>query len=434
MKSADGTNKLWKFINKISLIKKSIRVKKRVDESQENRVRKSAKSYTELSESYDTYYYLNDCGGYDAFCRSDGKELDERLESIVTLSADLHDKSVLDIGCGRGELSNRLYEMGAKVVGVDYSRDAIDIASSTFSGNVGSRLKYLCEDVLTFPNEEKYDRIIMADVVEHIEQEALDALLQKVSKLLNDNGYLLIHTAPNKLFYDVFYAAKVREARASGVDMPENPRSHYENLMHINEQTPETLTTTLKQYFSQVVVWTSHDWFLEWFGKDCPYETVCSHNSIYAIAAHSADTLRRVVELVDEIRNYKLDMDEIDVEIYTDEGSYASIDKNSSVRVRVKNNGTKRIRIHAAYPINISYHIIDGEGDVMVFDGQRTRIIRDILPGDIIEQDVRIDVNNDLIDINRNFRAVITLVQEGMFWFDEIDKRFSCEVGLGDKM
>lgn len=196
---------------------------------------------------------------------------------------------MLDIGCGRGELTNRFFELGANAIGVDYSRDAINIAQTTFVEN--ERLKYLCEDVLQFPEDEKFDRIIMADVVEHIEKFSLDRLLKKIPALLSDKGYLIIHTVPNKLYYDIYYADYVKELRNRYVYMPANPRSYYEKLMHINEQTPATLKEALEQHFRNVTVWISSGTykFLEWFGKDCPNHVVCSHSDIFAIAACSED-------------------------------------------------------------------------------------------------------------------------------------------------
>ena len=97
------------------------------------------------------------------------------------------------------------------------------------------------------------------------------------------------------------------------------------------------------------------------------------------------------------------------------------------------NRGVKTIRIHNAYPVNISYHIIDTDGVTVVFDGLRARINRDILPGEAIEQDVRIDMDNDILNSDKNYKVIITLVQEGMFWFDDIDQRFACEVDLRGK-
>ena len=389
------------------------------------RYSKQKRSYMDLSGDYNSKYYLTDCGGYDAFLKSDGRQLDSRLGHLVDLLADINEKNVLDIGCGRGELTNHLYEMGANAVGVDYSQDAIDIARSTFAQNLGNKLQYLCEDILAFQEQEKYHRIIMADVVEHIEQNSLDKLLGKIRAILNTNGYVLIHTAPNKLYYDIFYAEHVRKVRELGVYIPSNPRSYYEDLMHINEQTAETMQKALEKHFEHVVVWTApfQDKFWEYYGKDCPYEIASSHFSIYAVAAKSSEVLMEFTSLIDEIKNYKLDRDDVDIEIR------ASYNTFGTVSVWVRNNGNKTIRQYADSQVNIAYHIIDCTGNIIVWDGERTKLIHDLPKnGGVLEQSIIIDYKS--LPKDKEYKVVITLVQEGLFWFDDIDKRFSCEIKL----
>ena len=216
-----------------------------------------------------------------------------------------------------------------------------------------------------------------------------------------------------------------------GIYIPANPRSYFEDLMHINEQTPESLERTLRIYFPYVEVWTaSNERFLEWFGKNCPYDTVCDNNSIYAIATHSAETSGKIYTFVDEIRDYKLERNEIDISIQAEIGTQPAIYNNSSVKVRIKNNSTKRIRVNATFPIIISYHIASVEGDIVVFDGKRTKIVRDILPGDVVEQFIGIHEKNDLFDNNTQYNLILTVVQEGVLWFDEVNSEFSCEVAF----
>lgn len=391
--------------------------------------RKQPHSYTDLSKDYNSQYYLSDCGGYDTFIKSNGKQLDPRLESLIVLSGEVCNKNILDIGCGRGELTNRFFEMGANAVGVDYSKDAVSIARSTFAANLSDKLQYVCEDVLTFSEESKFQRIIMADVVEHIESSSLDKLLQKSAAILSNDGYVLIHTAPNRLFYDVQYANKAKIFKELDSYIPKNPRSYYEDLMHINEQTPTTLKTALEQYFNYVVVWTAPYQFTntiefaEWFGKDCPYEILCSHYSIYAIASHTPDTIEKFANMINTIRNYQLDANEIDIHI---QALTAVVD--DVVRVRIRNNSTKVIQKYASNPISFSYHVFDNNGNTILLDGQRTGLIQNLHEGSVLEQDVVIDTKS--LQKGNEYKIVITLVQEYKFWFDGINKSFSCEVNF----
>ncbi len=67
----------------------------------------SLKNHTDrtIHEAYDQTYFLQDCGGYDSYKKYQGKQLtDERLLAAFYLAEPSHDISILDIGCGRGEL------------------------------------------------------------------------------------------------------------------------------------------------------------------------------------------------------------------------------------------------------------------------------------------------------------------------------------------
>lgn len=60
------------------------------------------------------------------------------------------------------------------------------------------KARFICEDIIEMVTEEKYDKVIMADVYEHIEQEVIERLLQKISKdILKTDGIMIIHIAPN---------------------------------------------------------------------------------------------------------------------------------------------------------------------------------------------------------------------------------------------
>ena len=57
--------------------------------------------------------------------------------------------SVLDIGCGRGDLMIALAHKGANVTGIDYSKDALEIAKKAISKKTGARgLRSILENIL----------------------------------------------------------------------------------------------------------------------------------------------------------------------------------------------------------------------------------------------------------------------------------------------
>jgi SAM-dependent methyltransferase len=73
---------------------------------------------------------------------------------------------VLDIGCGNGALAYDLKECCAAIVGIDINPRNIDIAQSRFSRK---GITYLCGDATKWKFTEKFDAIVLSNVLEHIE-------------------------------------------------------------------------------------------------------------------------------------------------------------------------------------------------------------------------------------------------------------------------
>lgn len=92
--------------------------------------------YTELKTSYTEDYYMNDCGGHEEFVKSNGRVINQRLQDVFNLINPAPNDKILDIGCGRGELTYAIAKSGANTIGVDYSEAAINIANKTYAGGV----------------------------------------------------------------------------------------------------------------------------------------------------------------------------------------------------------------------------------------------------------------------------------------------------------
>ena len=80
--------------------------------------------------------------------------------------------NVLDIGCGRGDLMIALAHEGANVTGIDYSKDALEIAKKAIDKQPTElkekiRTKHSNAACLDFPDK-TFDFIFMTDLVEHL--------------------------------------------------------------------------------------------------------------------------------------------------------------------------------------------------------------------------------------------------------------------------
>lgn len=381
-------------------------------------------SYSDLAECYDDNYFLRDCGGYEAFKKGKGKSyFDTRHSSLIGL-LDIHkDESVLDVGCGRGEMSYLAYIAGGHVKGLDYSKASIDIAKANYHVE-DNRLSFIYSDFLEYTADTKFDKIVAADFVEHVEQPILENMFKKSSDLLCKNGLFLVHTAPNKNHYQE-YVERRDIAKSIGSYLPENPRSYYEDLMHINEQTPDVLEESLKKYFRSVHVWTTD--FPDMLGDltgdlDDPKKSF--GRSIVAIASHKVLAKNDILLLCSQ---YKVDSTFLDcnlnVEKYPEE---VSVNEVFEIEVTLKNNSLERLSTYDPFPINFSYHWRDSSNEYVIYDGQRTSLVVPVLPGSYVTQNVIIKAP----EISGTFLLEVSMVQELNFWFEEKIPDFPTSLGI----
>lgn len=98
---------------------------------------------------------------------------------------------VLDIGCGNGNISNQLGELGHLVLGIDISEEAINVAKKK-NKLINVEFKAISAEELTV--NEKFDVIVCSEVIEHLNNPEL--IIQALKKLLSEKGVLII-TVPN---------------------------------------------------------------------------------------------------------------------------------------------------------------------------------------------------------------------------------------------
>ena len=100
---------------------------------------------------------------------------------------------VLDIGCGEGMLPAMIVHAGAKeVIGVDYSKEAIDNANTKF--NIDN-LKFITGDYRDI--KDKFDIVTMQGVMEHFD-EPFGELSTIMDDFITDDG-LVITSSPSFL-------------------------------------------------------------------------------------------------------------------------------------------------------------------------------------------------------------------------------------------
>lgn len=114
----------------------------------------------------------------------------EIIEYFVN-KIELKDQSnILDLGCGRGWLSNLLSSYG-KVLGIEPVGNVVKYARSLFPD-----INFVEGKATTLLNQYsgKFDLIVSSEVIEHVLDNEKDKFVYEVNSLLNSNGYLIVST------------------------------------------------------------------------------------------------------------------------------------------------------------------------------------------------------------------------------------------------
>ena len=103
--------------------------------------------------------------------------------------------TVLEIGCGSGNLLSRMAKRALLVTGVDMSEASIDFAKQRCAGlnNVNFQVNSISK--MEMPNS-YYSKVVCQEVIEHLFTDEIDHLISKSYKALKPGGQLLI-TTPN---------------------------------------------------------------------------------------------------------------------------------------------------------------------------------------------------------------------------------------------
>lgn len=98
-----------------------------------------------------------------------------------------HVKSVLDVGCGSGIYSKKLFELGYDVTAIDSSENMISIAKK-YCGDLS--INFINTSFESFEVDRKFDMILGSFLIGYFDN--LDYLFEKMADLLADNGIVVV--------------------------------------------------------------------------------------------------------------------------------------------------------------------------------------------------------------------------------------------------
>ena len=115
-----------------------------------------------------------------------------RLTAVRDLVEPHRGECVLDLGCAAGAVTHYLSTFGCDPVGVDAEPAAIERARAVFPG-----LRFEIADVRSLPFDDgAFAKAVAADLVEHLDDETLAAMLAETVRVLAPEGTLSLYT-PN---------------------------------------------------------------------------------------------------------------------------------------------------------------------------------------------------------------------------------------------
>lgn len=167
------------------------------------------------------------------FSQHSGRHILRYLQKWGTLKG----KTVLDYGCGPGYfLEHLLKEQGLKqCFGLEFSKEAVTQVTEKFKRHPKFGGAVWAEQLPSAFSAGTFDVVVAIEVVEHVSDEFLGALLKEIHRLLKPGGRLII-TTPNK------------------EDLPLNTLACpecgcvFHKWQHVRRWEAETLARTLKSY------------------------------------------------------------------------------------------------------------------------------------------------------------------------------------------
>lgn len=112
-----------------------------------------------------------------------------RLQFIET-GMNLAGKTVLDVGCGGGILSEAMAKSGAVVTGID-AESAVIVTAENHADENSLSIQYHCTPIEDYESE-SYDAITCMELLEHVHQPRL--VLEHCKRLLKPGGMLFLST------------------------------------------------------------------------------------------------------------------------------------------------------------------------------------------------------------------------------------------------
>ena len=109
-----------------------------------------------------------------------------RFSEMRKLVGDRKFNSILEVGCGDGNLASRFVDTGAKILAVDKDDVKLYAASKLYPD-----VEYKLVNLINYNLEGNHDLVIFADVIYYLPLETQIKIMNEIYYVLNEGGLLL---------------------------------------------------------------------------------------------------------------------------------------------------------------------------------------------------------------------------------------------------
>ncbi|MCE5308858.1 MAG: methyltransferase domain-containing protein [Acidobacteriales bacterium] len=418
----------------------------------------TAKSSRDLQTVYTRDFYLNRLRGSDDFMRYRARILTTPWHIALGLLAEAAPAGdALDIGCGRGELTVCLARQGRHVTAVDFSSDAIQLATAAVADSrlPGASVRFLHADLNEVQLEGKFQVIVASDIIQRLSEEELTSLLARAAEHLEPSGLLLLSGRPNAWYLRYALPAMRRQARRLGAHLPSMHLNDAEAGTLLNPPSPSALNRRLKGLFRHSAVWFGNYNGLPDGIFPSPSMSVstrpphsASSGGLKRILQHSAAWFRNYISvsngplrslsksglkeaplilaaasngplesLLSVLRMEALPLsvaDEVRIK-FSEAPDRLAVGSCVLVGVALENKSGFSLRSVGGHAVHLSYHWLDESGEsTIVRDGMRTVLVPSIPSAGSGLYWLQVQAP----DVPGTYFLRVTLVQERVFWFD----------------
>lgn len=148
---------------------------------------------------------------YDENMGEEGDALNATIirPELLKVLCDLHDKTVLDVGCGSGYLTTELAQTAKKVIGTDFAPDFVSLCTKKYADqeNVSFKQQDVTEQ-FTFSDSE-FDVVVSKMVLQYVSQ--IITFATESYRVLKSQGQVVIavdHPFHTQFFYAQALAGK----------------------------------------------------------------------------------------------------------------------------------------------------------------------------------------------------------------------------------